>query len=351
MPAQRRSITLTLTDGVCYHPGGRKPTSSPSPEPLRGDVRSRVGQRPLCVEAPRKQLFMSSIAASSQTEEAAPHGLSTAWRRLRRSPSTLAGLAIVSFFLFMALFGPLVAPYGFAEQQIAARQQPPSAAHLFGTDIFGRDVLSRVLVGSRDIFVLSGLGTMIAVLMGLTVGLFSGYYGGLLDDLIMRIMDLLLAIPALLLAMLLLAMVGPSPVNVVIVVALLYIPMVSRVVRGAVLELKTREFVEAAKVRGETSLYIMFQEILPNAMPPLMVETAARFSYSIFLIASLGFLGLGVQPPSPNWGLMVSEARDSYALAPWTIIFPSAAISLLIIGVSLLSDGLRRLLRPGLVGE
>lgn len=293
---------------------------------------------------------MSSIAASSQTEGAAPRGLSTAWRRLRRSPSTLAGLAIVSFFLFMALFGPLVAPFGFSQHQIAVLQ-PPSAAHLFGTDIFGRDVLSRVLVGSQDIFVLSGLGTVIAVLIGLTVGLFSGYYGGLLDDLIMRIMDLLLAIPALLLAMLLLAMVGPSPVNVVIVVALLYIPMVSRVVRGAVLELKTREFVEAAKARGETSLYIMFQEILPNAMPPLMVETAARFSYSIFLIASLGFLGLGVQPPSPNWGLMVSEARDSYALAPWTIIFPSAAISLLIIGVSLLSDGLRRLLRPGLVGE
>lgn len=294
---------------------------------------------------------MASAAISSSSKPSSSHRLLVVWRRLQRTPSTLVGLLIVLFFLFMALFGPLVAPYGYAEQQIAVRQQPPSLAHLFGTDLFGRDVLSRVLVGSRDIFVLSGTGTLVAVLLGLTVGLFSGYYGGLLDEGIMRLMDVLLSVPALLLAMLLLAMVGPSQLNVVIVVALLYIPMVSRVVRSVVLDLKTKEFVEAAKVRGESSLYIMFREILPNAWPPLIVEAAARFSYSIFLIASLGFLGLGVQPPSPNWGLMVAEARDSYALAPWTLLFPSAAISLLIVGISLMSDGLRRLLRPGITGE
>jgi len=144
---------------------------------------------------------------------------------------------------------------------------------------------------------------------------------------------------------------GSSALNVVLVVVILYIPMVSRVVRSVVLDLKTKEFVEAAKVRGESSPYIMFVEILPNALAPLVVEAAARFSYSIFLIASLGFLGLGVQPPSPDWGLMVSEARDSYSLAPWMLAFPSAAISLLIIGVSLFSDGLRRLLRPGISGD
>ncbi|MDA8216577.1 MAG: ABC transporter permease [Dehalococcoidales bacterium] len=276
--------------------------------------------------------------------------LSTYWRRLYESPSTLFGTCVVLFFLFMAIFGPLVSPYGFAEQTAAIRQGP-SAAHLFGTDGFGRDVLSRVLVGSRDIFVLSGTGTLIAVFIGLTLGLFSGYYGGLMDEVLMRLMDLLLAIPPLLLAMLLLAMVGPSTLNVVAVVAILYIPMVSRVVRSVVLELKTKEFVEAAKTRGESSLYIMFQEILPNAVPPLIVEAAARFSYSIFLIASLGFLGLGVQPPSPNWGLMVAEARDAYSLAPWTLLFPSGAISLMIVGVYMMSDGLRRILRPGLTGE
>lgn len=272
-------------------------------------------------------------------------------RRLRRTPITAFGGAIVLFFLFMAVFGPMVSPYGFAEQQIDARLQPPSLAHLFGTDTFGRDVLSRVLVGSREIFLMSGTGTLGAVLIGLTVGLVSGYFGGLLDEVLMRVLDLLLSIPPLLLAMLLLAMVGPSPVNVVAVVTILYVPMVGRVVRGAVLDLKTKEFVEAAKLRGESSLYIMFREIMPNALPPLIVEAAARFSYSIFLVASLGFLGLGVQPPSPNWGLMVAEARDSYALAPWTLFFPAAAISLLIIGVSLLSDGLRRILRPGIAGE
>ncbi|MHB0871786.1 MAG: ABC transporter permease [Chloroflexota bacterium] len=289
------------------------------------------------------------IAIASARSRANP--LSLGWQRLRRSPSTLVGSAIVLFFLFMALFGPLVSPFGYAEQQMSVRLQPPSGAHLLGTDLFGRDILSRILVGSRDIFLMSGFGTLAAVLLGLSVGLFSGYYGGILDELAMRLMDVLLSVPALLLAMLLLAMVGPSQLNVVIVVALLYIPMVSRVVRSAVLDLKTREFVEAAKTRGESGLYIMFREILPNALPPLVVEAAARFSYSIFLVASLGFLGLGVQPPSPNWGLMVAEARDSYALAPWTLLFPSAAISLLVIGVSLMSDGLRRLLQPGITGE
>ncbi len=294
---------------------------------------------------------MASIAISKASRTNNVNQLSLIWMRLLRSPSTLVGLLIVLLFLFMAIFGPLVSPYGYAEQNIAARIQPPSATHLFGTDIYGRDVFSRVLVGSRDIFILSGSSTLAAVLLGLSVGLFAGYYGGLLDEIVMRLMDVLLAIPALLLAMLMLAMAGPSQLNVVIVVGLLYIPMVSRVVRSVVLELKTKEFVEAAKVRGESSLYIMFREILPNATAPLIVEAAARFSYSIFLIASLGFLGLGVEPPSPNWGLMVAEARDSFALAPWTLAFPSAAIALLVIGVSLLGDGLRRLLRPGVAGE
>jgi peptide/nickel transport system permease protein len=294
---------------------------------------------------------VTSLAIERAARPSSARGLLMYWRRLRRTPATMAGLLIVLFFLFMAIFGPLVSPYGYAEQSIAARLQPPSAAHLFGTDLFGRDVLSRVLVGSREIFVLSGSGTVAAVLIGLSIGLFAGYYGGLLDEIVMRLMDVLLSVPALLLAMLLLAMVGPSQLNVVLVVVVLYIPMVSRVVRSVVLDLKTKEFIEAAKVRGETALFIMFREILPNATAPLVVEAAARFSYSIFLIASLGFLGLGVQPPSPNWGLMVAEARDSYALAPWMLLFPSAAISLLIIGVSLLGDGLRRLMRPGITGE
>lgn len=278
-------------------------------------------------------------------------GFRVFWRRLRQSPATLAGGLIVIFFLLTAIFGPLISPYGFAEQNIDMRLLPPSLGHPFGTDLFGRDVFSRVLIGSRDIFVLSGSGTLGAVLLGVAIGLFSGYYGGLLDETLMRLMDVLLAFPALLLAMLLLATMGSSALSVVLVVVVLHIPMVSRIVRSVVLDLKTNDFVEAAKVRGESSLYIMLVEILPNATAPLVVEAAARFSYSIFLIASLGFLGLGVQPPSPDWGLMVSEARDSYSLGPWMLAFPSAAISLLMVGVSLLSEGLRRLLRPGIGGD
>ncbi|MHB1130978.1 MAG: ABC transporter permease [Chloroflexota bacterium] len=294
---------------------------------------------------------MAQTDSPAPIETSAPTAVTILWQRLWRSPATLAGGLVVLFFLLMALFGPLVSPYGFADQNLAAVRQPPSLAHPFGTDAFGRDVMSRVLVGSRDIFVLSGSGTMGAVLLGIVIGLFSGYYGGLLDELLMRLMDVLLAIPALLLAMLLLATAGSSFTNVVLVVVVLYIPVVSRVVRSVVLELRTKEFVEAARVRGESDLYIMFKEILPNALAPLVVEAAARFSYSIFLVASLGFLGLGVQPPSPDWGLMVAEARDSYALAPWMLAFPAAAISSLIVGVSLLGDGLRRLLRPGITGD
>jgi len=274
-------------------------------------------------------------------------GLATFWRRLRRYPATLIGFSIVFFFLLMAVFGSLVAPYGFSEQMPSDRLQPPSLKYWFGTDQYGRDILSRILVGSRDVFLVAGSGTALAVLMGLTVGLFSGYYGGLLDEIVMRLLDVLLAIPPLLLAMVMLGTVGPSRLNVIVIVGLLYIPMVARVVRSVVLDLKTREFVEAAKLRGERSSYIVFREVLPNVLPPLAVEASMRFSYAIFLVASLGFLGLGVQPPSPDWGLMVGEARDWFARAPWVLLFPAGAIALLVVGVGFMSDGLHRILLPG----
>jgi peptide/nickel transport system permease protein len=157
--------------------------------------------------------------------------------------------------------------------------------------------------------------------------------------------------PPLLLAMLILFSLGPSRLNVVLIVGFLYVPTVARVVRSVVLDLKTRQFVEAARLRGEGSLYIMFREILPNALPALAVEASMRFSYAIFLVASLGFLGLGVQPPSPDWGLMVGEARNFFAQASWALLAPAGAIALLVVGVGFLSDGLRRLLGPGGGGE
>lgn len=291
------------------------------------------------------------METTQETARASPERPALAWRRLRRYPATLAGFAIVGFFLLMAVFGSLVAPYGYSSQTLSERLQPPSADHLFGTDQFGRDVFSRILTGSRDVFVVAGAGTLVAVLLGLTLGLFSGYLGGLFDEVAMRLVDVLLSIPPLLLAMIILSTLGPSRVNVIIVVGLLYIPMVSRVVRSVVLDLKTRQFIEAARLRGESGLYIVFREMLPNVLPPLAVEASMRFSYAIFLVASLGFLGLGVQPPSPDWGLMVGEARNYFTQARWALLFPAGAIALLVVGVGFMSDGLRRMLLPGGVSE
>ncbi len=269
------------------------------------------------------------------------------WRRLKRRPAALVGVAIFCFFLLLALLGPLIAPYAYDAQEAALRLKPPTLQHPFGTDQFGRDILSRIIVGARNIFLLGGIGTLLAVVIGTPIGLASGYAGGLLDEVIMRLLDVLLSFPSLLLALVLLSVLGPSNLNLVLVVTLLYIPMIARVVRSMVLDLKTKEFVEAARVRGERRSYILFREILPNSLPPLLVETSMRFSYSIFLVASLGFLGLGVQPPSPDWGLQINEARAYFDLAPWTLIFPAGTIALLVIATSLMSDGLRQVMLPG----
>jgi peptide/nickel transport system permease protein len=268
-------------------------------------------------------------------------------KRLRRYPVTLFGFAVVGIFLLMAVFGPLIAPYKFSDQNLSNKLKPASAQHWLGTDQFGRDIFSRILTGSRDVLIIAGSGTLLAVLLGLTLGLLSGYFGGMMDEILMRLMDVLLSIPPLLLAMIVLGTVGPSRLNIVLVVGFLYIPMVARVVRSVTLDIKTREFVEAAKMRGESNFYILFREILPNVLPPLAVEASMRFSYSIFLVASLGFLGLGIQPPSPDWGMMVSEGRTWFNIAPWVLLYPAGAIALLVVGVAFMSDGLRRMLLPG----
>ena len=272
------------------------------------------------------------------------------WLRLGKSASTVFGFLVVFFFLVMAFIGPFVAPYKYSDQTLAERLQPPSAKHWFGTDALGRDIFSRILVGSRDVFLVAGSGAILAILIGLLLGLSSGYFGGALDEVIMRMMDVLLAIPPLLLSMVILGTVGPSRVNVVFVVGFLYTPMVARVVRSVVLDVRTRGFVEAAKLRGESSAYVLLREILPSVLPPLAVESSMRFSYAIFLVASLGFLGLGVQPPSPDWGLMVGEARTWFSQAQWILLFPAGAIALLVVGVAFMSDGLRRILLPDVAG-
>jgi peptide/nickel transport system permease protein len=273
------------------------------------------------------------------------------WRRLQRHPLALAGIAVFSFFLLMAFIGPWLAPYEFQDQNIALRLKPPSWDHLCGTDQYGRDIFSRILVGSRGIFLLGGAGTLLAGLMGISIGLFSGYMGGIWDEILMRVLDIFLAFPPLLLALVILATIGPSLISLILVVAILYVPVLARVTRSMVLDLKTKEFVEAAVTRGESRWYILVQEILPNAYAPLLVELSMRFSYAIFLVASLGFLGMGVQPPSPDWGLQINEARSYFVSAPWMLLFPALAISLLVVATNLMTDGFRHVLDPKAVNQ
>ncbi len=269
------------------------------------------------------------------------------WPILRKNPLALAGTLIVLLFLLMALAGPLIAPYSPVDPIPNAKQQPPSTAHPFGTDNLSRDVLSRVIIGSRDIISLAGFGTLLAVCIGTALGLIIGYRGGWLDDVMMRLFDSLLALPATLLALLLVGSIGPSRESILLVIAIVYTPIVARVVRSVVLDVKTKGFIEAAQVRGERYLYILGRELLPSVLPALVVEASLRFAYAIFLVATLGFLGIGVQPPAPDWGLQVAAAKNYWSSAWWMLFFPCAAIATLIVGVNLMSDGLRQILQAG----
>jgi peptide/nickel transport system permease protein len=291
-----------------------------------------------------------SHTPSSQISDSGGNPLLNTVSKLVRRPLSLAGTLLVIMFLLLALFGPMIAPFEFDEfardsNGTVQRRAAPSADFFFGTDHLGRDVFSRVLWGAREIIVIPGIATVLAVVLGTSLGLTIGYYGGWLDELISRALDSLLAIPALVLALVMLATVGPSPIGIIVVIVLLYTPIVTRVIRSATLNLRSAGYVEAAKLRGDSILYILFQEILPGVLPALAVEGALRFSYAIFLTASLGFLGLGVQPPSPDWGRMVNEARAQFERVPWALWFPAGAIALLVIGVNLMADGLRRIFR------
>ncbi|NJL95147.1 MAG: ABC transporter permease [Anaerolineae bacterium] len=280
-------------------------------------------------------------------------------------PTSALGTAIVLVFLFLAFFGEQVAPYPDPNDQSHAVFEAPTLElgrlslgdYPFGTDRLGRDVFSRVILGAASIFRVAGLGTGLAVVAGTVLGLLMGYQGGLFDEVLGRVIDAMLAIPALLLALVAVGIIRQLNVEpgtwqaelaenaVLLVIGILYLPIVARVVRSVTLDIKTREFIEAAQIRGESRFYIIFREILPSVVPALVVEASLRFSYAIFLVASLGFLGFGIRPPSPDWGRMVSEARSIYRLAPWALEYPAGAIAALVVGVNLMSDGIKRALQ------
>jgi peptide/nickel transport system permease protein len=280
--------------------------------------------------------------------------ISAAWRRgattlrfILRTTSGRIALPIVLFHLVLVLVGRWLAPYPYAEFQYSQTgdlQQflGPSAQFWLGTDQFGRDILSRIMSGATSLIVIAGLGTALGVSLGTMVGMSSGYRGGGIDAVIMRVMDGLMSFPSLLLALLVVSSLGANQVNILATVGIVTMPRVARVVRSVTLTLKELEFVQSARLRGEHALYIIFREILPNTMSVLGVELSVRLSYSILTVASLGFLGLGVQPPSPDWGLMISQSRGFLNIAPWVALAPAGAVVSLVVGVNLLTDSIRQ---------
>lgn len=261
---------------------------------------------------------------------------------ISRSRKALIGAAVVGFWIVIAFVGPFIAPYSPFEQHVDAMNEGPSAAHWLGTDDTGRDLLSRIMCGARYTLGLAPVAVLAALVIGSTLGLVAGYSGGRTDEFIMRILDALMAMPSILIYLIVIAALGASAVNVIIAITIGGVPGIARLVRSLTLDLRTREYVAAAELRGEHALYIMFVEILPNARGPLMIDVMLRIGYAVFAIGTLGYLGLGVPPPTPDWGSMVQRAHKFIFTNPWAVLWPSLAISSFVVGLNLLADGLRQ---------
>ncbi len=266
-------------------------------------------------------------------------------RLLMRSPTFVIGSVVVLFWVTCAIFPHLLERYDPIETHILQKFKAPSSAHWFGTDDLGRDVYSRVIAGARDILIIAPLATALGTVAGTAVGLLAGYRGGWLDESLMRIVDAFLAIPTVILATMVLAATGSSSLGVMVVIGLVFTPIIARTVRAAVLGERELEYVQAAQLRHERSSYVMFVEILPNVSGPILVEFTVRIGYAIFAIASLSFLGFGIQPPSADWGLTISQ-EYGYLSAGfwWPTLFPALAIASLVIAVNLISDAVAQVL-------
>jgi len=270
------------------------------------------------------------------------------------SKIALVGLAIVLFWVLAAIFAPVITRYEPNVEDAKARNEGPSAAHWLGTDHKGRDLWSRVAYGGQIVLIqwpindklwLPGgvaiWGVFLSVLIGATLGLLAGYYGRMTDEVVMRVLDAMMAFPTILLYLIIIAAAGASATNVVIAITVAGVPGIARLVRGLTLDIRTRDYVAAAQTRGETGLWMMFVEILPNARGPVLIDAMLRVGYAIFALGTLGFLGLGLPPPNPDWGGMVQAGHEHIFTNPWAVIWPTLAISSLVVGLSLLADGLR----------
>lgn len=261
-----------------------------------------------------------------------------AWRNMRRSPSGMVGLSVLGLHLIVALLAPWIAPYDWTLQNGYIMFQSPNSDYWFGTDNMGRDLFSRTLMGGREAIMVTLLGTLLAVTWGGLAGMTLGFIGGRVDEWLMRIVDALLAIPWLLFLLLIIALTGQQSWTLILTLGFFYGVAVIRVVRGATLEYVPRDFVIAAKTRGESRFTIVTRELLPNVLDALLVEAAMRWAWMLLAFSSLSFLGFGVVPPTPDWGLMIADTRGMISIAPWSVLFPAMALSTLIISINLTAD-------------
>lgn len=270
---------------------------------------------------------------------------------LRRHPNALVGGSMVCLLVLMAVFAPLLAPHDPMKIAPKNRFAPPSLEHVMGTDQFGRDVCSRIIHGSRTALAVGVISTLVSTVIGCLIGLSSGYVGGKTDEITMRLMDILMSFPGILFALIILAGLGSSLVNVIIAIAVTSIPRTARVARGSCLAVRNEEYVVAAVVRGDNPIYILLAEILPNAIQPVIVDSSIRVGFAILTAASISFLGMGTQPPTPDWGLIVGQAREYIFDSPMLIVWPTLAIAATTIAFNLLGDGLRDILDPYELGR
>ncbi|MBC7732178.1 MAG: ABC transporter permease [Bacteriovorax sp.] len=272
-------------------------------------------------------------------------------RALLRHKGGLFGVAVVALFIFLALFGRLVSPYDANTSDFAATLTGPSARHLFGTDELGRDTLSRVISGSGIAVAVAMLSVAIALAAGVVIGVVAGYFGGWIDTILNRSQDVLFAFPTLLLAIIIVAVLGPGLANAIIAIAIVYTPRFARIARASALTVRSAEYLDAARLAGVGTPVILLRHVTPNVLPPVVVLAALSMSTAQLAYASLSFLGLGVSPPQADWGSMLSKARDFITVAPWLVAFPTAALVLLMLAFNVLGDAIRDVLDPRHAGS
>ena len=282
---------------------------------------------------------------SAKAVRAAARGTPPAWRLLVRKPTFLVGAAVLLFWIVCAIFGHAIAPYNPLAQQLLGTNAAPSGAHWFGTDPLGRDVLSRVIVGARSILIIAPLATILGTVLGTALGLAMGYFGGTFDLISSRFVEAVLALPSFILAFLFLAALGPNTLNLILVIGLVFTPLIARTVRAAVLTERHMDYVPAARLLGENPARLMFGEVLPNVMPAILVEFTVRLGYAVFTVATLSFLGFGVQPPTADWGADIAANYANLAAGYWwQTLFPALAIASLVIAVILVTDSIEQVL-------